>query len=278
MRDVPPEERSVFLPEGAVEYRFEAFQDYDAPASVPVFYWPHESALQHTVTREEKSWELELPQAYLDELLAADNATGGGDYPAAADACSACAAERSNSRLGRIGVWRFSSSVRRRIAACNQRFDQAPAYRTERQQKLMKKQLTKKHAVMVLACVLSLLCLSTAFAAEKPVEQTGELILEDDFNRDEAAPDKEQIGNGWTSNSAWRAKGHKQVDLADGAMHVTRHDEADHGVAIFHNVAFQDGAVELKFKLRKGDDLGLDFVDRKLKTVHAGHLCMGASR
>ncbi len=45
-------------------------------------------------------------------------------------------------------------------------------------------------------------------------------------------------------------------------------------VAIFHDVAFQDGAVQLKFKLGAKDDLGLDFVDRELKTVHAGHLCM----
>jgi hypothetical protein len=98
----------------------------------------------------------------------------------------------------------------------------------------------------------------------------GTLLLDDDFNRDEPAPDKESIGNGWTTNSAWRAKGHKQVDLADGAMHVAKHAEADHGVAIFHDVAFQDGAVELRFKLGEGDDLGLDFVDRDLKTVHAG--------
>lgn len=108
----------------------------------------------------------------------------------------------------------------------------------------------------------------------KSSQEFGTLILEDDFNRDEASPDKEDIGNGWTSNSAWRAKGHKQVDLVSGAMQVTRHAEADHGVAIFHNVAFQDGAVELMFKLGPSDDLGLDFVDRELKTVHAGHLCM----
>ncbi len=57
-------------------------------------------------------------------------------------------------------------------------------------------------------------------------------------------------------------------------MHVTKHAEADHGVAIFHNVEFQDGIVELKFKLGDGDDLGVDFVDRELKTVHAGHLCI----
>lgn len=136
----------------------------------------------------------------------------------------------------------------------------------------------KNGALMILACMLSGLSLPTAPAAEKSADQTGELILKDDFNRDEATPDKEDIGHGWTSNSAWRAKGHKQVDLVDGAMHVTRHAEADHGVAIFHNVAFRDGVVELKFKLEKDDDLGLDFVDRQLKTVHAGHLCMARVR
>ena len=99
-------------------------------------------------------------------------------------------------------------------------------------------------------------------------------LFSDDFNRDEATPGKEDIGNGWTSNSGWRAKGHQQVDLKDGVMHVTKHAEADHGVAIFHNVEFQDGIVELRFKLGEGDDLGVDFVDRELKTVHAGHLCM----
>lgn len=100
------------------------------------------------------------------------------------------------------------------------------------------------------------------------------LLLTDDFARDEKTPGKEDIGNGWTSNSGWRAKGHQQVDLIDGVMHVTKHAEADHGVAIFHNVEFQDGIVELRFKLGEGDDLGVDFVDRELKTVHAGHLCM----
>ena len=99
-------------------------------------------------------------------------------------------------------------------------------------------------------------------------------LFSDDFNRDEDTPGKEDIGNGWTSNSAWRAKGHQQVDLKDGVMHVTKHAEADHGVAIFHAAEFQDGIVELRFKLGEGDDLGVDFVDRELKTVHAGHICM----
>ncbi len=117
---------------------------------------------------------------------------------------------------------------------------------------------------------------ASAFAAddETLINGHGTLLFEDEFDRNESTPDREEIGNGWKANSAWRAKGHKQVDLADGAMHITKHAEADHGVAIFHDVAFQDGAVELKFKLGAGDDLGLDFVDRELKTVHAGHLCI----
>ena len=117
-----------------------------------------------------------------------------------------------------------------------------------------------------------LLILSLLAASLSAAEPT--LLVSDEFSRDEATPGKEDIGNGWTSNSGWRAKGHQQVDLIDGVMHVTKHAEADHGVAIFHDVAFQDGIVELRFKLGEGDDLGVDFVDRELKTVHAGHLCM----
>lgn len=126
-----------------------------------------------------------------------------------------------------------------------------------------------------LACALFALT-SLAACAENgaPAQAPGTLLLEDDFNRDEPVPEKEAIGNGWTSNSAWRAKGAKQVDLEGGALHVTKAEAADHGVAIFHDVAFQDGVVQLRFKLGEGDDLGLDFVDREFKTVHAGHLCI----
>ena len=123
--------------------------------------------------------------------------------------------------------------------------------------------------IPIMKKILFLSAICTALSAAEPV-----VLLTDDFSRDEATPGKEDIGHGWTSNSAWRAKGHQQVDLKDGVMQVTKHAEADHGVAIFHDVAFQDGIVELRFKLGAGDDLGVDFVDRELKTVHAGHLCM----
>lgn len=126
---------------------------------------------------------------------------------------------------------------------------------------------------------LSLLLFLTAlpaFAADDValVKAHGTLLFADEFNRTEKTPGKEDIGAGWTANSGWRAKGNQQVFLRDGAMQVIKHAEADHGVAIFHDVVFQDGAVQMRFKLGAGDDLGLDFVDRELKTVHAGHLCM----
>jgi len=127
-----------------------------------------------------------------------------------------------------------------------------------------------------LSAVLLLALVPVAGNAASPeeIKARGELIFEDSFERDESTPGKEEIGNGWTSNSPWRAKGNQQVDLVDGVMTAERHKVADHGVAIFQKLDFQDAAVEMRVKLGKGDSLGLDFVDRELKTVHAGHLCV----
>jgi hypothetical protein len=105
------------------------------------------------------------------------------------------------------------------------------------------------------------------------IRENGTVLFGDDFNRHESTPDKEEVGNGWTTNSATRAKGTKQASLEDGALRVTKAAVADHGVALFHDAAFQDGAVRLRVKLEEGDDLAVEFVDRELKTVHAGHLC-----
>ena len=133
---------------------------------------------------------------------------------------------------------------------------------------------TRKTNPMKLPLLLLLLTALPALSADDAalVKTRGSLLFEDDFARDESAPDKEQVGNGWTTNSAARAKGTKQVDLDHGAMHITKAAVADHGVSVVHAAAFQDGAVQCRFKLGPGDDLGLDFADMELKTVHAGHL------
>ncbi|MCA9127227.1 MAG: ThuA domain-containing protein [Planctomycetales bacterium] len=101
----------------------------------------------------------------------------------------------------------------------------------------------------------------------------GTLIFADSFDRVPSQQEQEEIGNGWGSNSAARAGGHKQVDLRDGAMHIYIHESADHAVSVRHDAEFRDGRVEMRFMLEHpGDILGLDFADLGLDTVHAGHL------
>lgn len=101
----------------------------------------------------------------------------------------------------------------------------------------------------------------------------GELLFEDRFERSEKDDSKEEVGGGWGTNSKSRANGNKQVDLVDGAVHITMHKTADHGVSFTHPAEFRDGSILLKLKLREGDDFGINIADLKEKSVHAGHLC-----
>ena len=122
----------------------------------------------------------------------------------------------------------------------------------------------KIHYIATFALTLS----ATLYAADH-----GTLIFEDDFERAESQETKDEPGNGWGTNSKTRAKGNKQVDLKDGAMHITMHAEADHAVSVTHEAEFTDGAVQMRFMLEdEKDTLGLDFADLGFKGVHAGHL------
>lgn len=119
-----------------------------------------------------------------------------------------------------------------------------------------------------LLVTLALALSTVVFAAER-----GTLIFEDDFSRNESQETTDEIGKGWGSNSKSRAGGNKQVDLKDGAMHISMHATADHAVSVTHAAEFRDGAVELRFMLEdEKDSLGLDFADLQFKEVHAGHL------
>lgn len=101
----------------------------------------------------------------------------------------------------------------------------------------------------------------------------GELIFADDFERSESQELVDEPANGWGTNSRTRAKGNKQVDLRDGAMHIFIHEVADHGVSVTHPAGFTDGAVSIRFLLEDPrDSLGLNFADLDYKPVHAGHL------
>ncbi len=122
--------------------------------------------------------------------------------------------------------------------------------------------MKKPHLVAALALTTSLYA-----------DDRGERIFFDDFERDESQETTDEVGNGWGTNSKSRAGGNKQVDLRDGAMHISMHESADHAVSVTHPAKFQDGSVELRFMLvGEEDSLGLDFADLAYKEVHAGHL------
>lgn len=115
-------------------------------------------------------------------------------------------------------------------------------------------------------------------ADEPQTDQVGTVIFEDDFERTESDSAKEDVGNGWSTNSKSRAQGVKQVDLDDGIMKVTRAEVADHGVSVVQDLEFQDAVISLKFQLGPKDDLGINIADPKEKSVHAGHICMAKVR
>ncbi|MEM6980177.1 MAG: hypothetical protein AAF539_10980, partial [Planctomycetota bacterium] len=104
------------------------------------------------------------------------------------------------------------------------------------------------------------------------------VLLDDDFERDESQEIKDEVGNGWNTNSRTRAAGNKQVDLIDGTMHIQRHAVADHGVSVTHEVAFADAIISMRFRIGPKDDLGINIADMNEKSVHAGHICMAQIR
>ncbi len=123
-------------------------------------------------------------------------------------------------------------------------------------------------------CTACILVISSAyFSCGVLAKEPGKLIFSDDFERNESQEVKDEVGNGWKTNSASRAGGNKQVDLKDGTMRIYIHETADHGVSVTHPAEFRDGRVEIKFMLEhEKDSLGLNFADQQYKKVWAGHL------
>jgi hypothetical protein len=105
-------------------------------------------------------------------------------------------------------------------------------------------------------------------------DNLGTLVFSDDFERSEKQELKDEPGNGWNTSSSWSAKGNKEVDLVDGALHIYIHPEAIHAVDVGHAFAFTDGTATMRFKFHDPKDtLNLNFADLSYKEVHAGHIC-----
>jgi arylsulfatase A len=101
----------------------------------------------------------------------------------------------------------------------------------------------------------------------------GKLVFEDDFNRQEEDDAKEQLGRKWVTNSRKRAQGVKQADLKDDALTITMAKVADHGVSIKHDAPFDDGVVQVRFRMHDKKGISFNFNDPKCKVSHAGHIC-----
>ncbi|QDT07350.1 hypothetical protein K227x_57770 [Rubripirellula lacrimiformis] len=130
---------------------------------------------------------------------------------------------------------------------------------------------------------LAFLLACVALSAANPVmadqvgdlKSKGKLLFADDFNRDDGSSDEDAMGNGWTSNSPWRADGQKQAFLDDGSIRIVTAPGAGHAVTIFHDIepAFQDCVASFRYRMNEpADTLSFDFNDPKCKTVHSGHL------
>lgn len=119
--------------------------------------------------------------------------------------------------------------------------------------------------------LLLALCCSLPLVA---ADDLGTLVFSNDFARNEAQELKDEPGNGWKTSSSWSAKGHKQVDLRDGTLHIYIHKEANHAVDVGHDFEFIDGTATMRFMFHDAKDtLNLNFADTTWKEVHAGHIC-----
>jgi hypothetical protein len=100
------------------------------------------------------------------------------------------------------------------------------------------------------------------------------LIFSDHFNREEVSSEREEVGNGWTTNTQRRAPRKPQAVLQEGALQLATHPAAKHAVVVFHETSFSDGMPELRFKRPTDGTLGVAFSDPQCETVHASHLCL----
>ena len=64
---------------------------------------------------------------------------------------------------------------------------------------------------------------------------TAKLLFTDTFNRADGSETEDALGNGWTTNSVWRADGDKQTFLEDGHLTITRLEKANHAVSVKHD-------------------------------------------
>ena len=106
------------------------------------------------------------------------------------------------------------------------------------------------------------------------------LLLSDDFDRADASAAQDGLGREWGTNSDRRASGQKQATLRDGVFQLTTAPGADHNAVAYHPIipAFEDGAIQIRFRMRAGEFFAVDFNNPECGTVHSGHIINVAFR
>ena len=108
---------------------------------------------------------------------------------------------------------------------------------------------------------------------DRMIEAKRTLVFEDDFNRSESDDSKEELSHGWVTNSEKRAAGTKQADLVGGFLSITMAKDAYHGVSVRHDAPFDDGVIQVKFRMQDAKGIGFNFNDPACRVSHAGHIC-----
>lgn len=107
---------------------------------------------------------------------------------------------------------------------------------------------------------------NAAKSAESP-----RLIFSDDFER----VAKKDLGPDYDVGEKHFEGPNPSLAIKDGALHIYTPPGAGHNTTFRHDTkeVFDNGEVRMRFKLTgKKDNLGVNFADLELKSVHAGHL------
>jgi len=108
---------------------------------------------------------------------------------------------------------------------------------------------------------------------EKLVKEDGDLIFEDEFDREDD-DEKDDLGDDWKTNSTNRAQGDKQNDIVDEELVMTISPRANHAISTVTDFEepLKDMVLYVRMKLPAGGSLKLAYNDKKDKTVWAGHI------
>ncbi|TPN83928.1 family 16 glycoside hydrolase [Aquimarina algicola] len=110
-------------------------------------------------------------------------------------------------------------------------------------------------------------------AVDKLLKEKGTLVFYDDFNRTEALPNKEDLGNDWVTNTKRISEDIIQCDLIDNTVVISMSDKAKHGVSMRHEAPFKNGVIQSKFRIFDKKGLGFNIIDRNYEGSSFGHIC-----